>query len=78
MEIDMLTDFQIKQWDHYYSTGKIDIYFEVYGKQYIPCFGHNCNFCEVRDASRTPNQCKLTKEELEEYYELRPEYKIIK
>lgn len=81
MEIDMITETQIKIWDYYFQSGEYSYLTD--GVNHFPC---DSNACRINDC-RTFELCgdvvndptaRLNDEEFEEYFELRPEYKIIK
>lgn len=76
----MLTDFQIKIWDYYFQSGEYSYLTD--GVNHFPC---DSNACRINDC-RTFELCgdyytnpkaRLTKEEFEEYFALRPEWRLI-
>lgn len=70
---------KFRVWEYYYSTGKFELSYNGY-HTYFPCCGVECGDCEMSLKYRCsfhPEENGLTRKEVEEFYNLHPEYIII-
>lgn len=70
---------KFRVWEYYYSVGKFDWTCNGYNT-FFPCCGVECEDCEMSlkyRCSFRPEENGLTSKEVDEFYNLHPEYKII-